>query len=165
MSEKLNDYIILAGGCFWGVEELFRTLPGVTNTLVGYTGGDLKSPTYNDVKTGETGHAEAIKIDFDKSKTTLEKLLLFFYRMHDPTTLNQQGNDKGTQYRSAIFFRSEEQRAIAKAVISQVEESKKFNRPITTSLEPEAEFYPAEEFHQNYLQKNPQGYTCHFIRD
>jgi len=160
-----TDYIIRAGGCFWGVEDLFSKLPGVTDTEVGYTGGELRSPTYNDVKKGATGHAEAIKIFFDKSKTTTEDLLNFFYKMHDPTTLNQQGNDKGTQYRSAIFIRNEAQKNIAIKVINEHKESSKFSRPITTSLEPESEFYSAEDFHQKYLQKNPGGYTCHFVRE
>lgn len=165
MSNIDSDYVILAGGCFWGVEELFRMREGVTGTLVGYTGGDLDSPTYNDVKLGTTGHAEAIKISFDKSKTTLADLLRFFYKMHDPTTLNRQGNDKGTQYRSVIFYKSEEQKQVAREIIKEVEGSKKFSRPITTSLETEKEFYPAEDYHQKYLEKNPNGYTCHFVRD
>ena len=165
MSVSGNDYIILAGGCFWGVEELFRNINGVTKTLVGYSGGELADPTYDDVKLGNTGHAEAIRIDFDSNKVSLKSLLEFFYKMHDPTTLNQQGNDKGPQYRSVIFYRNEDQKQLASEVINQVESSKKFSRPITTSLEAEQKFYPAEDVHQNYLQKNPNGYTCHYIRD
>ncbi len=155
----------LAGGCFWGVEELIRQLPGVTRTEVGYTGGDVNEPTYEIVKTGKTNHAEAVQITFDPTKLSYEDLLLYFFRLHDPTTLNQQGNDKGTQYRSAIFYHDEKQKKIAEAVIAKVEKSKKWKRPIVTQLVPFKKFYKAEEYHQKYLVKNPGGYTCHYLRD
>ncbi len=161
----MNDYIILAGGCFWGVEELFRKYSGVISTEVGYTGGQSLNPTYNDVKTGITGHAEAIKVTYDKSQVQLNQLLHYFFKLHDPTTLNRQGNDQGTQYRSAIFIRNNEQKEIAKQVIADVEKLGRFKKTITTSLENEAPFYTAEDFHQKYLEKNPNGYTCHYIRD
>ncbi|ATH06798.1 peptide-methionine (S)-S-oxide reductase [Halobacteriovorax marinus] len=164
MSELSTDYIILAGGCFWGMEQLFRELEGVESTDVGYTGGKLVNPTYKDVKTGETNHAEAIKITFETSKISIDEILHFFFKIHDPTTVNRQGNDIGSQYRSAIFIRSDEQREAALKVIKEVEGLGRFNGDVVTSLEDEREFYLAEDFHQDYLLKNPMGYTCHFIR-
>jgi len=164
MSESSVDYIVLAGGCFWGMEQLFQKFEGVIDTDVGYTGGNLVNPTYRDVKTGETNHAEAIKLTFDTTKTDLAKLLHFFFKIHDPTTVNRQGNDVGTQYRSSIFIRNTEQRTIAESVIKEVEELNRFSAPVETTLEEEREFYLAEDFHQDYLLKNPMGYTCHFIR-
>ena len=160
-----NQTATLAGGCFWGVEELFRQLPGVTKTTVGYTGGKTVNPTYETVKTGNTGHAEAIEIFFDPHLITFKDLLLFFFKMHDPTTLNQQGNDKGSQYRSEVFYHSEEQQNIALETIKAISLSGKWKNPIVTKVSPATEFYSAEEYHQDYLQKNPGGYTCHFIRD
>ena len=154
----------LAGGCFWGVEELFRTLPGVVETQVGYAGGTLANPTYPDVKKGNTGHAESIEIKFDPKKITFEDLLEYFFRLHDPTTLNRQGNDIGTAYRSAIFYHGEEQKRVAEFVKKRVEESGKWSRPLTTEIVPAGIFYSAEDYHQNYLKKNPGGYTCHFLR-
>ncbi|WP_372654643.1 peptide-methionine (S)-S-oxide reductase MsrA [Halobacteriovorax sp.] len=164
MSDLNTDYIILAGGCFWGMEQLFQKFEGVIDTDVGYTGGQLVNPTYNDVKSGMTNHAEALKLTFDKDRTDLGKLLHFFFKIHDPTTVNRQGNDIGTQYRSAIFVRNEEQKEIASKVISEVEKLDRFNGPVVTNLEDEREFYLAEDFHQDYLLHNPTGYTCHFIR-
>lgn len=155
----------LAGGCFWGVEEIVRNLPGVVETSVGYTGGVFKNPTYRDVTTGETGHAEAVQVIYDPSKISYEELLRYFFRLHDPTTLNQQGHDRGTQYRSAIFYHSEEQRKIALKVFGEVDRSGKWKRALVTEIVPAAEFYPAEDYHQEYLQKNPGGYTCHYLRD
>lgn len=160
-----KEIATLAGGCFWGVEELLRKLPGVISTEVGYTGGTLKNPGYKDVCRGDTGHAEAIQIEFDSEQLKYSDLLTFFFRMHDPTTKNQQGNDIGTQYRSAIFFHSESQRETAENVIREVETSGKWKRPITTEVVPASTFYPAEDYHQDYLLKNPAGYTCHFVRD
>lgn len=164
MTELNKDYIILAGGCFWGMEQLFQKFEGVIDTDVGYTGGKLVNPTYNDVKTGETNHAEAIKIVFDLNVTNLEKVLHYFFKVHDPTTVNRQGNDIGTQYRSAIFIRNDEQRKASQKVIAEVEELGRFNGDVKTSIEDEREFYLAEDFHQDYLLKNPMGYTCHFVR-
>lgn len=155
----------LAGGCFWGMEEIIRNIPGVISTEVGYTGGSVDNPNYNIVKLGTTNHAESVQVEFDPSKLSYETLLGYFFRMHDPTTLNQQGNDKGTQYRSVIFFHSPEQEKIAHEVIKKVEAAKKWPRPIVTQVIPATKFYRAEEYHQDYLKKNPGGYTCHWLRD
>lgn len=160
-----KEIATLAGGCFWGMEEIIRNIPGVTKTVVGYTGGSVDNPTYNIVKLGTTNHAESVQIEFDPSKLSYADLLGYFFRMHDPTTLNQQGNDKGTQYRSVIFYHSPEQKKTAEEVIKKVEASKKWPRPIVTQLVPASKFYPAEDYHQDYLQKNPNGYTCHWLRD
>lgn len=159
-----KNTILLAGGCFWGMEELFRKYPGVLETEVGYTGGDLEDPKYADVKSGQTGHAEALRIVYDDT-ANLEEILHFFFRIHDPTTVNRQGNDKGTQYRSAVFVRNKDQRNSVVKVIKEVEKLKRFSSPIVTTIEEERIWYPAEEFHQKYLEKSPGGYTCHFLRD
>jgi peptide methionine sulfoxide reductase msrA/msrB len=157
---------VLAGGCFWGMEELLRAIPGVLETEVGYTGGTTKNPTYEHMKTGRTGHAEAVRITFDPKKLSYAELLeKWFYRMHDPTTKNRQGNDLGTQYRSAIFFTTPEQKRVAEEVTRKVDASGKWGAPIVTEIVPATEFYLAEDYHQDYLQKNPGGYTCHFMRD
>lgn len=150
----------IAGGCFWGMEELFRNQPGVLDTEVGYTGGQNESPTYE----FHPGHAEALKIAYDPDKTSYSKLLDFFYHIHDPTTLNRQGNDVGTSYRSAIFYDSPEQKHEAETAITHVNESGLYGKPVVTSLEPLIKFWPAESYHQDYLQKNPGGYTCHYVR-
>ncbi|MBY0370461.1 bifunctional methionine sulfoxide reductase B/A protein [bacterium] len=155
----------LAGGCFWGMEEILRKEPGVVETRVGYTGGFLDNPTYEDVKKGKTGHAEAIEIRFDPSKTSFEKILRMFFRMHDPTTKNRQGNDIGSQYRSAIFFHDAEQKKVAEKVKAEVDASKKWPSPIVTEIVDASKFYAAEDYHQDYLEKNPGGYTCHYVRD
>lgn len=160
-----KEIAILAGGCFWGVEELFRQLKGVQSTQVGYTGGVLPNPTYNDVKKGTTGHAEAIQITFNPNEVSYEDILKYFFRLHDPTTLNQQGNDRGTQYRSAIFYMSDKQKDTAERVKIEVENSKKWKNPVVTEIVKASVFYSAEDYHQDYLQKNPGGYTCHFLRD
>lgn len=160
-----KEIAILAGGCFWGVEDLIRKLPGVLETQVGYTGGETKNPVYTQVKTGTTNHAEAIKIIFDPSVLKFSDLLEFFFKMHDPTTVNRQGNDLGTQYRSAIFYTSEEQKKTAESVKQEVDQSGKWKKPIVTEIVPATEFYDAEDYHQDYLKKNPGGYTCHWIRD
>lgn len=156
----ITKKIVLAGGCFWGMEELFRKLPGVINTKVGYTGGENKNPTYEN----HPGHAEAIEIEYDTDKITYKKLLDFFFCVHNPTTLNQQGNDKGTSYRSAIFYSDEEERKTAEDFIALVNASGRWESRVVTGLEPLDVFYKAEDYHQDYLQKNPAGYTCHFIR-
>ncbi len=155
----------LAGGCFWGVEELLRAFPGVTKTEVGYTGGTTPNPKYESVKTGSTGHAEAIEIEFDPAKTSYEKILRFFFTLHDPTTANRQGNDIGSQYRSAIFVHDEEQRKTAESVKAAVDKSGAWKKPVVTEIVKATEFFPAEDFHQDYLQKHPQGYTCHWVRN
>ena len=155
----------LAGGCFWGMEEILRKIPGVLETTVGYTGGTTKAPTYKEVCTGRTGHAEAVQVVFDPARLSYEELLGYFFRMHDPTTLNRQHNDVGTQYRSAIFYHSEEQRQIAEKVKARVNASGKWKRPIVTEITQAGQFGPAEDYHQDYLQKNPGGYNCHFLRD
>lgn len=161
----LKERATLAGGCFWGIEELIRKLPGVIKTEVGYTGGHTSGPSYQDVCSGATGHAEAIDIIFDAQTLSFKELLHFFFKIHDPTTLNQQGNDKGPQYRSAIFYHSEEQLRVSKTVIDEVQQLQRFPNPIITELAPFDRWWSAEEEHQDYLQRYPWGYTCHFIRD
>jgi peptide methionine sulfoxide reductase msrA/msrB len=157
---------VLAGGCFWGMEEILRGIPGVLETEVGYTGGTTAAPTYEDVHTGRTGHAEAVRITFDPSKLSYEDLLeKWFFRMHDPTTKNRQGNDLGTQYRSAIFVTSPEQREVAERVKKRVDASGKWHRPLTTEIAPAGTFTLAEDYHQKYLEKHPGGYSCHYLRD
>ena len=160
-----SETAILAGGCFWGVEELIRTQPGVLSTVVGYTGGTIPNPTYEIVKKGSSGHVESIQIQFDPQKTTYEAILKFFFKIHDPTTVNQQGNDRGSQYRSAIFFLSPEQEKTAKKIKELVEASGAWKKPIVTEITAASTFYSAEAYHQEYLQKNPGGYTCHYVRD
>jgi peptide methionine sulfoxide reductase msrA/msrB len=160
-----QETAVLAGGCFWGMEEILRQIPGVVKTTVGYSGGKTADPTYEQVCTGRTGHAEAIEVVFDPSRLGYEALLDYFFRMHDPTTLNRQHNDVGTQYRSAIFYTSEAQKQIAESVKGRWDKSGKFKRPITTEIAAATKFYSAEEYHQKYLVKNPGGYTCHVLRD
>jgi peptide methionine sulfoxide reductase msrA/msrB len=164
-STSVYETATLAGGCFWGMEEIIRGIPGVISTEVGYTGGEVPNATYDLVKRGSSGHAESVQVTFDPSKVSFETLLEYFFRMHDPTTLNRQGNDIGTQYRSAIFFHNETQKQIAEKVIQNVTNSGKWKKPVVTNLEPADTFYKAEDYHQDYLQKNPGGYTCHFLRD
>jgi peptide methionine sulfoxide reductase msrA/msrB len=164
--ETTLETAIIAGGCFWGMEELLRAVPGVLDTEVGYSGGTTASPNYEAVRTGRTGHAEAIRILFDPSKVSFEHLLeQWFFKMHDPTTKDRQGNDAGTQYRSAIFFTSAEQKATAELVKDRVEKSGKWRRPLVTEITEAGTFTPAEGYHQDYLQVHPGGYTCHFMRD
>ncbi|HET7711828.1 MAG TPA: peptide-methionine (S)-S-oxide reductase MsrA [Thermoanaerobaculia bacterium] len=155
----------LAGGCFWGVEELIRKMPGVIDTTVGYCGGTLPNPTYEHVKTGSTGHAEAVEIVFDPETISYEEILRFFFRLHDPTTKNQQGNDVGTQYRSAIFYHDERQREIAERVKQEVDASGKWKRAVVTEIVPHSQFWKAETYHQDYLQRYPWGYNCHYVRE
>lgn len=149
----------LAGGCFWGLEELFRTQKGVLDITAGYTGGENDTPTYEN----HPGHAEALEIEYDDTQTDFWHLLDFFFQIHNPTMLNQQGNDVGTSYRSAIFYQNEEEKKQATDFIRIVNDSQRWNAPVVTTLEPFTAFYPAEEYHQDYLQKNPGGYTCHAI--
>jgi len=151
---------ILAGGCFWGVEELIRHLDGVKTTRVGYTGGDVPNATYRN----HGSHAEGIAITFDADVLPYKKLLEFFFQIHDPTTLNRQGNDRGTSYRSAIFYLDDQQKKEANELIATMTASRKWPGSIVTQVVPATDFWDAEEEHQDYLQKNPYGYTCHFIR-
>jgi peptide-methionine (S)-S-oxide reductase len=149
----------LAGGCFWGLEQLFRDLPGVITTEAGYTGGANENPTYEH----HPGHAEALEIEYDPEKLSYKQLLDFFFQIHNPTTKNRQGNDIGTSYRSAIFYQNEEEKRVAEEMIAIVDESGRWPDPVVTTLEPFVRFWSAEEHHQDYLQKNPGGYTCHAI--
>lgn len=155
----MSKFAVFAGGCFWGLEELIRTQSGVIDTEVGYTGGEEENPTYE----RHRGHAEAVRIEYDQEITTYKKLLDFFFQIHNPTTLNQQGNDIGTSYRSAIFYANEEEKKEAENFIQIVNQSKRWKDPVVTTLEPLGKFYKAEEYHQDYLQKNKGGYTCHAI--
>jgi peptide methionine sulfoxide reductase msrA/msrB len=157
---------ILAGGCFWGMEAILRKVPGGLETEVGYTGGTTENPDYEAVQTGATGHAEAVRILYDPARLTYADLLEhWFFRMHDPTLENRQGKDVGSQYRSAIFYLSAEQKKIAQEVIRKVDASKKWSAPIVTQVSAAGTFTRAEEYHQRYLEKNPGGYTCHYLRD
>lgn len=160
-----KEIAILAGGCFWGMEDIIRKIPGVLTTDVGYTGGQMSNPKYEEVKTGRTGHAEAVRIEFDPSKISYAEILNYFFRMHDPTTENRQGNDIGSQYRSAIFYTSEDQKLVALDVKNKTDESGKWSRKIVTDIIPAGVFYHAEDYHQDYLVKHPDGYTCHWLRD
>lgn len=163
--ENINtESIVLSGGCFWGMEELFRKIEGVLYTKVGYSGGFMDNPNYEKVKTGKTGHAESILINFDTKKTNLENILNYFFTIHDPTTHDRQGNDIGTQYRSEIFYTSDSQKNIIDAIIKKIENLKVWKKPLATAVEQLNRFYDAEEYHQKYLEKNPGGYTCHFER-
>jgi len=144
-------------GCFWGVETAFRQVKGVLSTAVGYSGGTFKDPTYHDVCTGRTGHAEVVEVEYDPSKVSYEELLAVFWNIHDPTTLNRQGPDVGTQYRSAIFFHNPEQEVAAKTSKEQLQHSGRFKKPIVTELTPASPFYRAEEYHQRYLEKHGQA--------
>ena len=157
----MTKQALFAGGCFWGMEELFRDLhPGIILTETGYTGGINENPTYEN----HPGHAEALLVEYDDTKISYRELLDFFFRVHNPTTLNQQGNDRGTSYRSTIFYQNEIERTEAEDFIDLVNESARWEDRVVTTLESFTRFWPAEDYHQNYLQKNPGGYTCHAIR-
>lgn len=158
MSSYKKAYI--AGGCFWGMEDLFRTQPGVMDTEVGYQGGINDNPTYKN----HPGHAESIEITYNPEETSFKKLLDYFFRIHNPTTKDQQGNDRGSSYRSAIFYQNEEEKQSAQDIIDIVNASGKWQGRVVTSLEPYSTFWQAEAYHQDYLVKNPNGYTCHFLR-
>jgi len=155
-----DERAILAGGCFWGVQELFRELPGVISTRVGYAGGIIANATYQH----HEGHAEALNIVFDNEVITYRHLLEFFFKIHDPTTKNRQGNDIGTSYRSLILYTSPEQKWIAEETIAEIEASGRWPGSVVTEVEPAGEFWDAEEEHQDYLRKHVNGYTCHYIR-
>ena len=157
----MNEYkkIVLAGGCFWGLEDLLRNQSGVIDTEVGYTGGRNENPTYE----SHPGHAEAVEVTYDLSVTDYKHLLDFFFQIHNPTTMNQQGHDKGTSYRSAIFYADEAEKEMTEEMIEIVNESGRWNDPVVTALEPLTRFWPAEASHQDYLQRNVGGYTCHAV--
>ncbi len=155
-----QEKAILAGGCFWGMQELIRALPGVISTRVGYTGGDVPNATYRN----HGSHAEAVEILFDPQQTNYRDLLAFFFQIHDPTTENRQGNDRGTSYRSEIFYTTEQQKEIALQTIKDVDASGLWPAKVVTKVSPASDFWEAESYHQDYLQKNPNGYTCHFVR-
>lgn len=150
----------IAGGCFWGMEDLFRTQPGITDTEVGYIGGENENPTYRN----HPGHAEGIELTYDPEKTSFRKILDYFFRIHNPSTVNRQGNDIGSSYRSAIFIQDEEERKTAEEVIKIVDNSGRWDGKVVTTLEPFQKFWPAEAEHQDYLDRIPNGYTCHFER-
>ena len=149
-----------AAGCFWGVEATLRAVPGVVSTRVGYTGGTLEDPTYRDVCTDRTGHAEAVEVTYDPARVTYDRLLKIFWENHDPTTLNRQGPDVGTQYRSAIFYHNPEQETEARASKEKLEASRAYRKPIVTQIVPAARFWPAEDYHQQYLEKRGLAH-CH----
>jgi peptide-methionine (S)-S-oxide reductase len=159
------ETVYLAGGCYWGLEDLLSKIPGVVDTTVGFSGGHVKNVCYREVTTGTTGHAETVKVVFDSDILSFKDLLLFFFKIHDPTTLNQQGNDIGTQYRSAIFVTNNEQILLAEDLIKKIDALGVLKSKITTEVNTFNSFFSAEENHQKYLKKFPDGYSCHFIRD
>ncbi|MGZ3789372.1 MAG: peptide-methionine (S)-S-oxide reductase MsrA [Bacteriovorax sp.] len=156
---------LLGAGCFWGVEHILKKIEGIVSTDVGYSGGDVADPTYPMVCTGSTGHAEVVLVEFDSNVISYEKVLDVFFRLHDPTTVNRQHNDIGTQYRSVIFYYDDEQKRIAEEVIKKVNDSKVFKDPVVTQVVKAGPFYRAEDYHQDYLIKNPDGYMCHILRN
>ena len=160
-SSGRKEVAVLAGGCFWGMEELIRAEPGVLDTEVGYTGGSVPNATYEN----HEGHAEAVKITYDPGQISYAELLEFFFRIHDPTTKNRQGNDVGSSYRSAIFYENDEQKKIAEEVKAMVDKSGKWRKPVVTEIVAAGPWWTAEEYHQDYLEKHPGGYTCHYVRD
>jgi len=163
MSQKSTETAIIAGGCFWCTEAVFKEMKGVKSVVPGYTGGKRPNPTYEQVSTGATGHAEAVKIEFDPKQVSYEELLQVFFATHDPTTLNRQGNDIGTQYRSAIFYTNDKQKEIAKAYIKFLNNSDVFDQYIVTEVVPATIFYEAEDYHKNYLTKNPDNPYCQYV--
>ena len=164
--DKGKEIIYLAGGCFWGMEEIIRGIPGVCRTEAGYTGGWKENPKYEDTHNGASGHAESVKVVFDPNILPLEELLeKWFFRMHDPTTEDRQGNDTGSEYRSAIFTMNEDQLKLAKTVKERVNASGKWRNDVVTEITPASAWYRAEGYHQKYLKKNPGGYTCHWMRN
>ncbi len=164
VTEPVSGKATLAGGCFWGMQDLLRSVPGVLSTRVGYTGGALENATYSDVKKGTTGHAEAIEICYDPALISYRKVLEWFFQIHDPTTKHRQGNDIGSQFRSAIFYTTQDQQQIATDIIADIEASGIWPGKVVTEVMPAGQFWQAEEMHQDYLEKYPSGYTCHFVR-
>jgi len=160
----ITERAVLAGGCFWGMQDLIRRRPGVLETRVGYSGGMTENATYDQVKTGRTGHAESIEIVFDPAITSFREILELFFQIHDPTTVDRQGNDVGSQYRSAIFYVDDAQKSVAEDTIKDVEASGLWPGKVVTQLTPVGPFWEAEDVHQDYLERYPEGYTCHFPR-
>ena len=160
----MTETAYLAGGCFWGMQDLIRRLPGVVSTQVGYTGGALENATYQHVRSGSTGHTEAIEVVFDPAAVSYRDILELFFQIHDPSTADQQGNDRGTQYRSAIFWADDAQQQTALDTIADVEASNLWPGRVVTQVVQAGAFWPAEPEHQDYLERNPGGYTCHFVR-
>jgi peptide-methionine (S)-S-oxide reductase len=163
MNDPISAVAVFGGGCFWCTEAVFDELRGVKSVMSGYAGGNTKNPTYEEVCGGRTGHAEVIKIEFDPGEIAFKDLLTVFFASHDPTTLNRQGNDVGTQYRSAIFYATEEQKREAEAFIKELNDSKAFGKPVVTTLEPLGEFYEAEDYHQKYYANNPYQPYCQYM--
>lgn len=164
MKLSQTEFATLGAGCFWGVEDILRNVEGVVSATSGYCGGTTENPTYKEICTGKTGHAEVVQIEFDPNKISYETVLDYFFRLHDPTTLNRQGPDTGTQYRSVIFYHTPEQKQKAEKSIKKWQDSGKFRSPIVTEVSPTSTFYRAEEYHQRYFAKNG-GISCHFLRD
>jgi peptide methionine sulfoxide reductase msrA/msrB len=164
-AKKHWEVATLAGGCFWGMEHILHSQPGVLATQTGYAGGKMADPKYEDVSTGDTGHAESVQILFDPKATSYENLVVLFFKMHDPTTLNRQENDVGTQYRSAIFYANDDQKKVAEKVKARAEAAKVWKNPIVTEITKLSAFYRAEDHHQYYLANHPHGYSCHFVRN
>ena len=160
MTNSSSERAVLAGGCFWGMQDLIRKMPGVLSTRVGYSGGDVANATYRNHGT----HAEAIEVTFDPSVMTYRQLLEFFFQIHDPSTLNQQGNDRGMSYRSAVFYTNDKQRRVTEDTIADVNASGLWPGPVVTEVAPAGDFWEAEPEHQDYLERIPNGYTCHFVR-
>ena len=163
MNQSKSETAIFAGGCFWCTEAIFKEMKGVKSVVPGYTGGKRPNPTYEHVTTGATGHAEAVKIIFNPDKVSYEELLQVFFATHDPTTLNRQGNDVGTQYRSAVFYTNDKQKEKVKAYIKFLNDSDVFDQHIVTEVVPATVFYEAEDYHKNYLEKNPDNPYCQYV--
>jgi len=163
--DNKTEIATLAGGCFWCTEAIFQQLKGVRSVMPGYSGGDVENPSYQQVSSGNTGHAESIQIEFDPSVLPYKKLLEIFFHLHDPTTLNQQGNDVGTQYRSAIFYHNDEQKKIAEEERREIEKAKIYSRPLVTEIVPFETFYKAEDYHQNYFNRNKNAPYCQYVID
>lgn len=162
--DKKMKFAYLAGGCFWGMEKYLRKLPGVKDTEVGYIGGASEVASYDNVKHGSTGHAESVRVEYNEEEISFQEIIRYFFRIHDPTTLNRQGNDKGTQYRSAIFTNDDNEKKVIKELVEKIDKSKTYDNKITTSIEEYKEFHAAEKYHQDYLKNNPGGYNCHLLR-
>ncbi|HCM40195.1 MAG: hypothetical protein A2X97_03175 [Bdellovibrionales bacterium GWA1_52_35] len=162
--KKEKATAVFGAGCFWGVQDILQKVPGVISVESGYSGGETANPSYQQVSSGQTGHAEAVRVEYDPSKVSYEILLDYFFRLHDPTTLNQQGPDRGTQYRSVVFYSNEREKEIAEKKLKEVAKSGKWKKPIVTELAPAKEFFPAESYHQDYLKKHPGAHSCHYLR-
>jgi peptide-methionine (S)-S-oxide reductase len=161
--KKLEEKIVLGGGCFWCIEAVFSRVRGVSSAISGYAGGSVKEPTYEQVCSGKTGHAEVTQVTFDPAEISLEDILRIFFSVHDPTTLNRQGNDMGTQYRSVILYSNEKQKETVEKIMQEIEGEKIYEGKIVTELKPLEKFYPAEEYHQHYFQKNPDAAYCQIV--